>query len=157
SVAWSADGRHVFYLRLDEQWRPHEVWRHELGTDPAADALVLREDDERFFLQLGNTRSDAYVHIAAGSRTNREAWLIPTDDVLGEPRSVRPREDGHEYEVDHWGDRLVILTNEGAEDFKLMTAPLDHPGTWTELVPHQAGRRITSLEAFDGFLLLGEW
>jgi oligopeptidase B len=52
---------------------------------------------------------------------------------------------------------LVILTNLDAEDFRVMTAPVAAPGMWTELVAHEAGRRITSVEAFEGFLLLSEW
>ena len=31
-----------------------------------------------------------------------------------------------------------------APDFRVMTAPLDAPGDWAELVPHEAGRRITA-------------
>ncbi len=32
SLAWSLDGRHLFYTRVDDAWRPYQVWRHELGS-----------------------------------------------------------------------------------------------------------------------------
>ncbi len=38
-----------------------------------------------------------------------------------------------------------------------MEAPLDDPGTWTELVAHEAGRRITHIEPFADHLALHEW
>ena len=63
------------------------------------------------------------------------------------PALVRPRADDVEYSIDHWGDRFVVLTNLDAEDFRVMTAPLDAPGDWTELVAHEPGRRITERRA----------
>src|SRR5690606_28975819 len=44
-----------------------------------------------------------------------------------------------------------------AVDFRVMAAPIGAPGEWTELVPHQPGRRITGVEAFAGHLALHEW
>ena len=31
-LAWSADSRSLLYVVTDAQYRPHEVWRHVLGT-----------------------------------------------------------------------------------------------------------------------------
>ena len=41
-TAWSGDERHLFYTMPDDAMRPYQVWRHELGTAPADDVLVLR-------------------------------------------------------------------------------------------------------------------
>ena len=38
-TAWSADGRHLFYTVPDHAMRPHQVWRHELGTSQTDDVL----------------------------------------------------------------------------------------------------------------------
>ena len=50
-----------------------------------------------------------------------------------------------------------MLTNLDAPDFRVMTAPLDDPGDWTELLAHVPGRRLTSAEPFAGHLVLHEW
>src|SRR5438270_387301 len=55
--AWSADSRTFFYVRTDKAMRPHQVWRHMLGTPTSADVLVLQEDDERFELSVELTKS----------------------------------------------------------------------------------------------------
>ena len=156
-VAWSADGEWLFYARPDDQMRPHEIWRHRLGTAVSDDVLVWHEPDERFFLGVGATRSERWIVVAAGSKTSGETRLIPADDPAAEPRIVRPRVDGVEYNVDDWGDRLVIVTNLDAPDFRVVTAPHDDPGEWTELVAHQAGRRVTAAEPFAAHLVLHEW
>ena len=58
--------------------------------------------------------------------------------------------------MEHHGDGLFILTNaDGAEDFKLMTAPLDAPdrAQWRDLVPYRQGVMILSHVALARYLL----
>src|SRR5882757_1159989 len=35
--AWSADASVLFYIRVDDAWRPHQVWRHVIGTPTTRD------------------------------------------------------------------------------------------------------------------------
>ena len=156
-VAWSADGQWLFYARPDEQMRPHEIWRHRLGTPVTDDVLVATEPDVRFNLDVSATRSERWLVISSHSRTSSEVSLIPADDPTAAPVLVRPRADDVEYGIDHWGDRFVVLTNLDAPDFRVMTAPLDAPGEWDELLPHVPGRRFTQVEPFAGHLVLHEW
>jgi oligopeptidase B len=156
-TAWSEDAHWLFYTRPDHTMRPWQVWRHRLGTSQADDVLVWQEDDERFFLSAELTRSEAWVVLASGSATTTEVRVVPAADPGAAPRMVRAREAGVEYALDHWGDRFVVLTNLDAEDFRVCIAPLDAPGSWTDLVAHQPGRRVTQVEAFDAHLALHEW
>ena len=156
-IAWSIDGRYVFYVTPDEQERPCRVWRHRLGTAQSDDTLVFEEPDQRFFVGIGMTRSEEWILIHSGSKTSSEQWLLPAADPTAQPMAVLERTDDLEYEIDHWGDRFVVLTNLDAVDFRIMTAPLDAPGEWTELVPHVPGQRITSIDPFAGHLVIHEW
>ena len=150
--------RQLFYVTANEAMRPYRVWRHELGTDQADDTLVFEEPDERFYVYVELSRSGEWIIIDSRSKTISEVLLIPAERPEAAHRSIaRPRADDVEYSVDHWGDRFVILTNLDAEDFRVMTAPLDAPGEWTELVAHEPGRRIVAIEPFDGHLVLHEW
>ena len=78
-LAWADDARTCFYVRPDDAMRPNEVWRHVLGTPAADDVLVLREDDERFYLGVERTRSGRFVLIDASSKLTSEVWFVPTD------------------------------------------------------------------------------
>lgn len=161
-TAWSADGAFLFYVRADEQERPFQVWRHEIGMPTTTDALVYQEDDERFFLEIGETRSDAWIVIHAGSKTSSEVQLLPSSDPTAAPTTVLSRSEGIEYQVDDWGDRLVMVTNSGeAEDFRILEAGVaadwTDPTSWSELVAHEAGRRIVGVEPFESHLVVFEW
>ena len=85
-------------------------------------------------------------------------FVLAADDPEGDAAhsSGRGRRDV-EYGIDDWGDRFVVLTNLDAPDFRLMTAPHDDPGAWSDLVAHEAGRRLTEAEPFADHLVVHEW
>ena len=155
-VAWSAGNNHLFYVTPDDAMRPHKVWRHTLGTPATDDVLVLEEKDERFFLGVGTSRSGDWIIIDSSSKTTSECWVIDARSPVDPPRSVAPRTDGVEYQVDHWGDVFAVTTNLGAVDFRVMTVPVDG-GEWSELVPHSPSQRIVQLECFRDFAAMVRW
>ena len=155
--AWSADGTTLFYVTADEQMRPFCVWRHRVGTPQADDVKVYQEDDERFYVYVDLSRSQQWIVIDTASKVSGEVRLVPADDPTAEPLLVRSREIDLEYGLEHWGDQWVVLTNLDALDFRVMTAPLERPREWTELVPHVPGHRIIAVEAFADHLVLHEW
>ena len=156
-VAFSADAQHLFYVLNDDAMRPYRVMRHRIGTSQSDDVVVFSDDDERFYVGVGSTRSNRFIIIESASRSSSECLIIDAVAPLDAPTLVRPRTPDVEYSVDDWGDRLVILTNLEAEDFRVLTAPHHGPEQWTELIPHRPGRRIIDVDAFDGFLAISEW
>ena len=170
-ATWAADSRTVLYCVVDDAWRPHEVRRHTVGTPVADDAVVLREDDDRFWLDVGRTRSGRHLVLAAGSKTTAEVWLLDADRPEGAPVSVAGRRTGVDYHVEHavigGRDALLVLHDEHAVDFELSVLfstgdddgggygdPSTAPQRWTPLVAHQAGRRLEDVDAFAGHLAL---
>ncbi len=156
--AWSADGSTLFYLTIDEAWRPYRVWRHVIGTPAEADTIVYQEDDERFWVGVDLTRSERFIVIDVSSKVTSEVHVIPADEPQLAPRVVAPRRQGVEYSVEHHGHRFVILHNDGAEDFALASTPVERPGAtaaeWTSLVAHEAGTRLLDVDAFERHLVL---
>ena len=156
-LAWSSDGGYLFYVEADEQERPYRVMRHRLGSAQTDDVEVFVDHDERFFVGVGLTRNGETIVIQTDSKQSSETWLLAAGDPTAAPTIVRPRVDDVEYRLDHWGDRYVIVTNLDAVDFRVMEAPLDDPATWSELIAHEPGRRITFVEPFADFLAIHEW
>jgi oligopeptidase B len=144
-VAWANDSRTLYYIRVDANHRPRAVFRHRIGTPADTDECVYEEADESFFLALGRTQSRAFVLINAHDHQTSEFHVLDANDPEARPRVVVPRSTGHEYDVEHHGDRLIITTNSvGAEDFRIVEAPVADPAmaNWREIVPHRAGRLI---------------
>jgi len=156
-LAWSHDARYLFYVTHDDAMRPNKVWRHTIGDLQKSDVVVVEENDGRFNLNIATTRSGEWIVISSESRLASECCLLSARDPLRAPVMVRPRQEEVEYSIDHWGDRFVILTNLNAVDFRVMSAPLEDPGSWTEIVAHAVGRRIYGIEPFRNHLIVQEW
>jgi len=156
--AWSADSQSFFYVRPDGTMRPFQVWRHRLGTPEDEDVLVFQEDDERFELSVELTKSERYIILSSTSQITSESWFMPAGKPADSPLLIEARRHGVEYSVDHQGDRFVILTNDGARNFRLMAAPLDAPSRerWTEIVPERAGVRLNGTDVHINHIVLGQ-
>ncbi|MFY1688589.1 S9 family peptidase [Plantactinospora sp. WMMB782] len=152
--AWSADGSTLFYLTVDESWRPYRVWRHTVGTAAEADEIVYQEDDERFWVGVGLTRSEHFVVMDSHSKVTSEVRVIPAANPTGEPAVIAPRRQGVEYSVEHHGHRFLILHNDGAEDFALAYTSADAPGDWVPMIEHSPGTRLESVDAFANHVVV---
>ena len=162
-VAWGSDSRHLYYTVQDETHRPHQVWRHVVGTSADADELVLEEADERYWMHVGRERSGDLVVIGLGSSITSEAHLLDAHDPHAEPVLVAPREVGVDYHVEHRGRHLWITHNaEDAVDFALARVALDDVRAgrgragWEEVLPHRPGTRLLGVAAFADHLAVLE-
>ncbi|MBQ1041942.1 MULTISPECIES: S9 family peptidase [unclassified Micromonospora] len=153
-TAWSSDASTLFYVTVDDAWRPNRVWRHTVGTSSSEDVVVYQEDDERFWVGVELTRSERFVVIDIHSKITSEVRVIPAANPTGEPAVVAPRRQGIEYAVEHHGHRFLILHNDGAEDFALAYTSADAPGDWTPLIPHTPGTRLEAVDAFEHHLVV---
>ena len=154
-LEWSSDNRTLFYIKVDEHQRPLFVYSHVLGTPVPEDKLVYAEPDSGFFVGLSSTQSRKFILIDIHDHETSEVRLIDADNTEAGPRLVAPRRVGHQYSVEHHGDRLVIATNsQGAEDFRVVTAPVENPSeeNWREIISHKPGRLILDVSIFQNFM-----
>ena len=153
---WAADSVTLLYVRLDDNHRPAKVLRHTIGTDPSEDVVVLEDANPAYFLAVGKTQSDRYFIIDSHDHETSESYFLPADTPGAEPKLIAPRRPAEKYDVDEAGGVFYILTNAGdAEDFKIVTAPVESPGRdhWRDLVPHQYGRLILTHTAYRDWLV----
>ncbi|MEV7329688.1 S9 family peptidase [Micromonospora sp. NPDC093244] len=153
-TAWSSDASVLFYVTVDDAWRPNRVWRHTVGSASADDVVVHQEDDERFWVGVELTRSEKFVLIDIHSKVTSEVLVIPAGNPTGAPAVVAPRRQGVEYAVEHHGHRFLILHNDGAEDFALAFTSADAPGDWVPLIEHTPGTRLEAVDAFANHLVV---
>ncbi len=150
-ITWGADSGCVYYTTVDEAWRPDTVWRHRLGAR-GHDEQVFTEPDERFWVAVGRTRSDAYILIAVGSAITSEVRIADASDPQAEFTAVLPRREGIEYAVEHavvdGQDRFLILHNDGAPNFTLVEAPVDDPTAQRTLIAPRDDVRLEGVDTF---------
>ncbi|SDR82208.1 oligopeptidase B Serine peptidase. MEROPS family S09A [Nocardioides scoriae] len=162
SLTWERDGSALYYVTVDHAWRADRVWRHVLGTEQAADEVVLHEPDERFRVGVGRTRSDRFLVVVCHSKTTAEYHVLDTERPELGLRLFQGRREDLDYSLEHaviaGEDRFVITHNHDGPDFAVATSPVDPTPVeaWEPLVPHDPSVRIEDVDAFATHLVVSQ-
>jgi len=158
NVVWADDNRSVLYVENDpETLLTVRVKKHVLGTPASSDVVLYEEKDDSFYMGIGRTRDDRFITIGVHSTVSSEERYAPASD----PTTftvLAPRQRDVEYDADHFDGRWVIRTNDGAKNFKLVTAPTDATSRtqWQDWIAHDDTVFIEGFELFDGFAAIAE-
>lgn len=157
--AWAKDNKTFFYIAKDtETLRTNRILRHELGSDVHTDVEVFKEEDETFTCYAWRTKSKDYVMIGSFQTVSSEFQMLDAGNPTGEFTMIQPRERDHEYSITHFEDKLYIVTNWNAKNFRLMETSVDKPGkeNWKEVIAHRPETMLEEVEIFKNFMVVAE-
>jgi len=157
-VEWANDSQTLFYMTMDESERPFKIFRHRLGSDHEQDSLVFHEKDDSYSLYLLKTRDEAYILIHHYGTQATEVRFLSADEPNGELRVLSPRKALVEYFSAHHDGYFFIVTNDQAENFKLMKADVNatEADNWEEMIPHREDVLIDYVDIFKDYLVVYE-
>jgi oligopeptidase B len=161
SVVWANDNKTIFYTQEDAvAKRQYRLYRHAAGTAGTAgtDAVVYEEKDERFEVEAGKTRSQAYIFLICASHTTSEARYIAADQPMAEFKVMEPRKQGVEYYPDHNGEFFYFRVNDTGRNFRLVKAPVSDAGSanWKEVVAQDPKVMLDDMDFFKNYYVLYE-
>ncbi|MEX3504544.1 S9 family peptidase [Corynebacterium sp. LK2510] len=157
-ATWAGED-YLFYTRVDDAWRPYQVWRHRVGTPASADVLVYEEADERFGVSIGADRAEKFLYISTGSKTTSEWAVLSLDNPESEFEVLWPREQGVEYDIDylevagraHW----VVTHNASGPNFSVGVCPVGEIVALNKLdvlVAHRDDMRVEGIDSYRDFM-----
>lgn len=158
SLEWAMDNKTLFYSRLDDLRRPFQIFRHSLGDSPENDFLVFHEEDDGYFVDCYKTKDNRYFVIDSSSKTTSESYFLNAYDAFSPLKIFNPREEGHEYSIDHHEEHFYIITNDQAKNFKLVKTT-DHQTEkkyWQEVLKHRPEVKIEDIELFEKYMVVFE-
>jgi oligopeptidase B len=157
-TAWSDDNRTFFYMRADSAKRGNAVWRHTIGTPAARDVRVFQEDDVLQNVSVSRSKSGKFVFISADGFTSSEWRVIPTAEPLKAPRVLAGRRPGVEYSAEHIDGAFLILTNDGATNFRIVRALEDDasPPGWRDWLSPSDSVFVESVDVFRRHVVVSE-
>ena len=159
NFVWAADQQSVFYSKQDtETLRSFQIFKHSLGSPSSTDQLVYEELDEEFSCMVHKTKSEKFILIHSESTISSEVRFIQADQPTSNPQLLQPRIPHLEYAADHYGDHFYIRTNDQAQNFKLVKAPLANPGkeNWIDVIPHRQEVLLEDFDLFSKYLVTQE-
>ncbi|MGG7665051.1 S9 family peptidase [Dyadobacter sp. BHUBP1] len=156
---WGNDNKTLFYTATNPKTLLSEkIKRHTLGTDPKKDVVVYNEKDKSNYIGVGKTKSDKYIVIASSATMSSEYLILDADKPEGKFEVFQPRMKDVLYDVDHQGDKFLIVTNKDALNFRLMETPVNATGVenWTEVIPNRADVLLEGIDVFKNHLVITE-
>ncbi len=157
SIEWANDNKTLFYTTEDAvSKRSDKFWRHVVGSDK--NELLYEEKDELFDVGGGRSLDKKIIFMGSYAKTSRELRYLPSNNPTGEFKVILPRENGHEYDVDHYNGQFYITTNKNAKNFRVVTAPISDPSekNWKPFIEHNPKIKIDGLTTFANHLVVSE-
>ena len=159
NFVWAADQASIFYSKQDpETLRSFQIYKHLLGSPSSTDQLIYEELDEEFSCVVHKTKSEKFILIHSESTISSEIRFVPADQPTAPFQILQARIPHLEYAADHFGDYFYIRTNDQAQNFKLVKAPLANPSkeNWIEVIPHRPETLFEDFDLFSKFLVTQE-
>ena len=120
-IIWSNDNKAIYYIKKDEQTlREYQVFRHIIGKNAKEDELIYQEDDEKYSVSFGKSKTGKYIFIACYSSMTSEFLWLDANDSKSRPVVFLPRKHGHLYDVKHHENGFYIVSNMNAENNKIL-------------------------------------
>jgi oligopeptidase B len=156
TVVWAGDNRTLFTTREDAAKRTYRILRHTIGGSD--DAIVFEEPDALYRVGVYRSRDRQFVFIGSESSITTEIHYLPAQTPDAALQTILPREEGHEYYVDHRDGLFYLRTNLDAVNFRLVAAPVDspEPGHWSEVIPHRPEVMLEDFLLFADHLVVTE-
>ncbi len=159
NFVWAADNQTLFYSKQDpETLRSHCIYKHKLGTGVSDDQLVFEETDGEFSCMVHKSKTEEYLFIHSESTISSEMRFLKSDLPDGEFQVLQERIPFLEYAADHFGDFFWIKTNENAQNFKLVKAPITAPKkeNWADVIGHRPEVLLEGFDLFSRYLVTQE-
>lgn len=156
---WGNDNKTLFYTATNPKTLLSEkIKRHTLGTDSKKDAVVYTEKDKSNYIGVGKTKSEKYIVIASSATMSSEYLILDADKPEGKFEVFQPRIKDVLYDVDHQGDKFLIVTNKDALNFRLMETPVGKTGVdnWKEVIPNRSDVLLEGIDVFKDYLVITE-
>ena len=153
SLVWVAADKGIVYSLANDQWRTDNARLHWLGQPFESDVEIYHEEDEGFRVGSSLSANEQWLIIGTSDHETSEVRLIPANDPLAPPILIRPRQKGVEYDAGERDGVLYIHANDTHENFRLATAALSDPGTWTTLIEGTDAFYLTGFELFRDFFV----
>ena len=155
-ITFSLDDKYIFYSKLDDNHRPREIYRHEIGAPTSKDILIFKEESEAFTVGIGLSSDEKYFFITSSDHNTSEQYYFKADEIIPKPKLIDKRKRGIIYSVNSWNGNFYKHTNEDAEDFKIEKTNDLEKKIWETFIPAREEVLIGGLIFLDNWIIRSE-
>ncbi|MGY3053336.1 prolyl oligopeptidase [Pedobacter sp. UYEF25] len=161
-AAWNGNG--FYYSRFDKpakgtdlsaENKYQKVYFHKLGEDQKADQLVFEDkSNSNLYFGAGTTEDEHFLIINAGAGTSGNAiYYKNLSEPNGKITLLVPGYKNNHQVVDNIGDKLLLETDLGAENRRVVLVDIKNPAVenWETIIP-ESKLALEAINTGGGFL-----
>ena len=153
---WADSGKVIYYTKPDDTLRADKLYRFDLETQKHT--LLYTEKDEKFELSMSKSLYGKYIYLTIASSQTSEVRILLSDSQDSQLKLFSPRKKNVLYYVNEDEERFYIITNDQAENFKVMTTSFEKTESknWKDLIPYQKNNYIEGILVFKDYVVLSQ-
>jgi oligopeptidase B len=158
-ITWANDNKTFFYTVTNPvTLLAEKIMRHQLGNTANKDVVAYEEKDPSNYIGVFKTRSKKFIMIRSGATMSSEYRYLDANNPAGNFTVLQSRMKDVLYEVDHWGDKFLMVTNWNAKNFRLMETATNKTdsGSWKEVIPHRTDVLLEGIDVFKNYWVITE-
>ena len=159
-VSWSSDSKGFYYSAYDApksnvysaQNSNQKVFYHKLGTKQSSDELIFTDPAHplRYFGGWASD-DDRWLFIDVTEGTSGTEVLYKRKGALSFTTLFKGFDNDYSI-VECKNDKAYVVTNEGAENYKLIVVDLNDPSKRTDLLPENENNLLSGVLSAGGYL-----
>ena len=159
-VSWSSDSKGFYYSAYDApksnvysaQNSNQKVFYHKLGTKQSSDELIFTDPAHplRYFGGWASD-DDRWLFIDVTEGTSGTEVLYKRKGALSFTTLFKGFDNDYSI-VECKNDKAYVVTNEGAENYKLIVVDLNDPSKRTDLLPENENNLLSGVSSAGGYL-----
>lgn len=156
-MVWMNDSMSLLYTTINDIRQADKVYVHEI-SDSSKDKLIYQEFDFAYFLSLDKTWDESAITITLQSKDESEVWILDSNSHDYTPELIRKRENKIQYYVESHKDKYLIITNDTALNFKIVSTEKSNydKSYWQDLLPYDESIKIENIYPFEEHLVILE-
>jgi oligopeptidase B len=158
NIIWHGSNKGFFYTKKDNELRSTEVYYHELGKKQLEDALIYKEYEDGFLIDIGRTSDKKYLIINSSNNTENKISIIDIEmKVILNPKLLLSKKQEQLYYIDHGNNTFYLKINDKGKNFrlvKLKNNDFNNKKKWTEVIPHSDIKFLSDFSLSNKYLTI---
>ena len=125
-LVWGSDDKMLFYLKMDDEQRPYQLYRKQLDADgeDQEDQLLFEEPDVLFWVGIWKSLDGRYLFVETSSSETSEIHFLDLHDPDATLQCIAKRRPKTLYSATHRNGTWWIASNVGGTpNLQLLVAP----------------------------------
>jgi oligopeptidase B len=159
NIVWNSNSDGFYYVKLNKNWRPDQVFFHRLNSKVEDDILIYQELDPGLYIDIDYSSSKKYLFINSGNGSSNEIKYLDLTSSNYNLKTAIKLKKNHLYTLDHLNDRFYLSTNDKGKNFRLVSVKeVDNFAIdkFEEIIAHHQEHYLVDFSLYQEYIVVSK-